>query len=207
MRILYIMSVCVVCVVFATPVSAFWGQGSVPKAANSMGEQLDKQIIARFESHEDGSQSASAARRDTRNRLTIMSTVAVDINNLQATCPLGRQMSEEVSRWLSSQGYRMQELRKGKDIFFEPKQGEMVLTRNTKLLATRTATAELILAGTYVISPDQVRFTMRLIETSGNQVLGIATATVPITEDVRGLLTTPGQGPSVVAPSISTKLQ
>lgn len=207
MRIFTLWAVCALLFASVMPAAAFWGDGSVPKAANSIGEQLDAQLLRRFENKEEGSSSGSQSRRETRSRFTVMSTVAVDINNLQATCPLGRQISEEISRWLSSQGYRMQEIRKGKDIYFQPKQGEMVLTRNTHLLASRTATAELILAGTYVISTEQVRITMRLMETNGHQVVGIGTATIPITNDVRALLTNATGGSGLVAPSISTKLQ
>lgn len=208
MRPILALAACVLFLFWGTPAPAFWGQGHIPKAADNIGEQLDKQLLARVHvSTITDTTGGTSSKQDIRGRFSVMSTVVVDINNLQVTCPMGRQMSEEVIRFLSSRGYRIQELRKGKEIFFQQKQGEMVLTRNTRLLASRTATAELILAGTYVISPNQVRFSMRLIETSGNQVVAVGTATVPITEDTHALLHNAGSGTGVVAPSISTKLQ
>lgn len=186
------------------------GTGSVPRAADSIAEQMDKQIMERFgEKSEDGSGALMSGdkKRELRDRLTIMATVPVDINNLEVSCALARQMSEEVSRWLVNAGYKVQELRKGKEIFFQPKQGEMILTRNTKLLATRTVSSEAVLTGTYVISPDQVRFSMRLIHTPSNGVLAMGTATVPISEDVRPLLVNTLGKPVKVTPSIGTELQ
>lgn len=185
-------------------------RGTVPTAADSMAEQMDKQILARFGHRGDGdlsTDSIGTQNRQVRERLNIMGTVPVNINNLEVSCALGRQMMEEVSRWFINAGYKVQELRKGRDIFFQQRQGEMVLTRDTRLLATRSVTSEAILAGTYVVSPDQVRFSLRLIHTPSNEVLAMGTATVPITPDVRPLLVDTAAGPVKVTPSVNTRLQ
>ena len=55
-------------------------------------------------------------------------------------------------------------------------------------LASRVGTSHAGLAGTYVVSADNVRFTMRLIHTTSNEVLAMGTATVPINDDVLPLL-------------------
>ena len=123
-----------------------------------------------------------------RARTIIMGTVAADLNDLNASCPLARQMTEEISRYLVSKGYRFQELRKGSYIRFHPETGELLLTRNVRQLASRVGTSHAVLAGTYVVSADNVRFTMRLIHTTSNEVLAMGTATVPINDDVLPLL-------------------
>ena len=162
---------------------------SVPSAADSIGKQIDKQMVQRYaaKTTDDGlSQSERESRM--RARTIIMGTVAADLNDLNASCPLARQMTEEISRYLVSKGYRFQELRKGSYIRFHPETGEVLLTRNVRQLASRVGTSHAVLAGTYVVSADNVRFTMRLIHTTSNEVLAMGTATVPINDDVLPLL-------------------
>ena len=186
--------------------------GSVPLAADSIAEQMDKQLIARYAPVPEstlsaGTESRNDVLRSVRGSITIMGTVPVNINNLEISCPLARQMTEEVSRWLVNAGYHFQELRKGKDIYFQKLQGEMLLTRDTKLLANRNVSSQAILVGTYVVSPDQVRFSMRLLHTPSNEVLAMGTATVPITSDVRPLLANTASGPVKIEPTVNTRLQ
>ena len=192
------------------------GSGNVPKAADSIAEQMDKQLLARYTPPKAQGQSLSDTmsgpsreeiNRSIRGSITIMGTVPVNINNLEMSCPLARQMTEEISRWLVNAGYHFQELRKGKDIYFEKQQGEMLLTRDTKLLASRSVVSQAILVGTYVVSPEQVRFSMRLLHTPSNEVLAQGTATVPITPDVPPLLVNTGSGPVKIEPSVNTRLQ
>lgn len=190
------------------------GRGNVPRAADSIAEQMDKQLMTRYGPTRSMGDMASLdgpsseqIERSLRGSITIMGTVPVNINNLEVSCPLARQMTEEMSRWLVNAGYHFQELRKGKEIFFQKYQGEMLLTRDTKLLATRNVVSQAILVGTYVVSPDQVRFSMRLIHTPSNEVLAMGTATVPITPDVRPLLANTASGPVKIEPSVNTQLQ
>ena len=78
--------------------------------------------------------------------------------------------------------------------------------RDVRQLASTSGTSQAILAGTYVTTSDQVRFSIRLIHTSSNEVLAMGTATVPITDDLRPLVreARPGDG---LAPSVRTRLQ
>ncbi len=80
-------------------------------------------------------------------------------------------MTEEISRWLVNAGYRYQELRKGSYIRFDRGTGELILTREVRKLTSTRGTGQAILAGTYVVSGEQVRFSMSLIHTTSNEVL------------------------------------
>lgn len=184
--------------------------GNVPKAANEVAEQMDKQIINRFKTGSGGSlstYSGDSDRRFTRQQITIISTVPVNLNNLNLSCAAARQMSEEVSRWFINAGYKLQEMRKGRDIFFDRSTGETLLTRDTAYLATLKATGDAVLVGTYVISPIQVRFSLRLLHVSSNEVMAMGTVTVPITDDLQPLLRETGLEEQKVMPSIGTKLR
>jgi hypothetical protein len=183
-------------------------RGTVPIAADNMAEAIDKQILGYFGVEQPGLFSKSEQKhhpRKIRKALSISCTVAVDLNNLESTSPVGRQISEEMARWFVQAGYRVKEIRKGRDVHINARSGEMVLTRDVRKLLSTNVTTEAVLAGTYIVSPDQVRFSMRLLHVPSNDILAMATATVPITHDLKPLLHDMKE--TRVTPSIGTKLK
>lgn len=179
---------------------------TVPRAADNIGEQLDEQLMARYASDDDSFFGRSDRQAAVRSKIMIMGTTPANLSNLQQANPLARQMTEEISRFLISRGYRYDELRKGKDIRFDVRDGEFILTRTVPKLATSTGIGQAILAGTYTVTSDQVRFNISLINTSNNEVLAKATATVPITPDILPLLSNTSMGGGTI-PSVYTRLQ
>lgn len=194
---------------FPLAAAAFLGFGAnVPSAADDIADQLDDQLMMRY-AQENNDLSTKEREKLARAHIMIMGTTPVSINNLERTCPLARQMMEEISTYLMDKGYRFQELRKGRDVRFDKKRGEFLLTRDVKKLLTVTPSSEAIMAGTYVITPKHVRFSIRLIHTPGNEVLAMGSASIPITDDLRPLLHEPfgNAGDGGLVPPISTRLQ
>ncbi|MDR1660795.1 MAG: hypothetical protein LBR94_10770 [Desulfovibrio sp.] len=189
---------------FPLAAAAFFETGTVPVAANSIADQLDSQLMTRYAGN-NPDMKKSERKALARSRISIMGTTAANINNFEETSPLGRQMTEEIARWLVDAGYRFTELRKGRHIRFN-KKGEFFLTRDLRKLAGTTGTAQAVLAGTYVVTPEQVRFSMRLIHINSNEVLAVGAATVPRTDDIEPLLEDmkPGSGST---PSVRTRLE
>jgi len=179
--------------------------GTVPAAATKIAEQLDEQLMMRF-----AGDNAEMSRKDrealARARIMIMGTTPADINDLDAASPLARQMTEEISHWLINAGYRFQELRKGRDIRFDKHKGEFILTRDVRRLASSSGTSQAVMVGTYIVTSAQVRFSIRLIHTSSNEVLAMGTATIPISDDLRPLVRERGAGDGLV-PTVRTRLQ
>lgn len=173
--------------------------GTIPSAADSIAKQMDEQLLARFGGDE--------GKEITRSRILIMGTTPANINNLDQAMPLARQMTEEISRWLVNAGYRYEEMRKGKDIRFDERTGEFILTRKVPRLEKDAGYGQAVLAGTYVMSGNQVRFSMSLISTQGNEVFAKGTATVPITPDIMPLLKQNQPAGSGKVPSVYTRLQ
>ena len=183
-------------------------RGTVTIAADDMAEAMDKQILGYFGVEQPGLFSKSEQKHHPlkiRKALSISCTVAVDLNNLESTSPVGRQISEEMARWFVQAGYRVREIRKGRDVHIDAKRGEMVLTRDVRKLLSTNVTTEAVLAGTYVVTPEQVRFSMRLLHVPSNDILAMATATVPITNDLKPLLHDMKE--TKVMPSIGTQLK
>lgn len=174
--------------------------GNVPDAAACIGKQLDKQLMKLY-----GSQASGISNSRARASIMIIGTTPANLNNLNQANALARQMTEEVSRWLMDRGYNYDEIRKGDAIRFEPRTGEFLLTREVSKLATRTGYGQAILVGTYVISGQDVRFTMSLICTNSNRVLAKANATIPITPDLKPLLVENYSGG--MKPTVYTRLR
>lgn len=160
--------------------------GNVPDAAAAIGKELDNQLMRRFTGNSASFNSSS--QKSARANIMIMGTTAANINNLEQASALARQMTEEISRWMVNRGYRYDEIRKGKAIRFDVRTGEFILTRRVPELASTIGQGQAVLAGTYVVSGDDVRFTYSLISTNGNEVLAKASGTIPITPDLKPLL-------------------
>lgn len=168
---------------------------SVPDAADAMAAAMDVQMARKL------GQEAPPAKG-----ISIMITTPVDLGDLEGANPLARQMAEEMARWFVQSGYRVQEIRKGRTILFQPETGELLLTRKTELLGTQNVSSVAILAGTYTITPKSVRFNMRLIHTPTNEVLAMGTATVPVSEELRPLLVDASRN-RTIQPSVGTSLR
>jgi len=197
-------------VILLMPMAAAAGmatRGTVTIAADDMAEAMDRQILGHYGVEPPGLLQFKEQKHhpyNIRKALSISCTVAVDLNTLESSSPVGRQISEEMARWFVQAGYRVREIRKGRDLYIDTKRGEMVLTRDVRKLLSTNVTTEAVLAGTYVVTPQQVRFSMRLLHAQTNDILAMATATVPITDDLKPLLHDMKE--SKVAPSIGTKL-
>ena len=169
--------------------AAFFG-GNVPSAADDITKQLDKQLMMRYAGRDPGMTKANR-EAVARAGIMILGTSPANINDLTDSSPLARQMMEEISRGLIEKGYRFKELRTGSYVRFDRDSGEFLLTRDVKKLESRTAKGQAVMAGTYVVTRDQVRFSIRLIHIPSNEVMAMGTATVPITDDIYPLLRDP----------------
>lgn len=189
-RILFyiIMAMCML-----LPFTASAGQGDVPKAAGIIAKRLDEQIMRRIGDYAGG-----------RSSVSIAITVPVFLGDFGSTSPLARQMAEEITSQLVQLGYDVDEIRKGNDIIMEPGRGEMILTRDINRLETRDVDSAAVLAGTYTVTSESVRFNIKLLHTPNNQVLAMATATVPVTTELMPLLADRSRRPPL--PSVMTRL-
>ena len=149
---------------------------TVPQVASAMGREMDRQLSKRF-GQTEGTKS-----------LSLCITTPMDINNLEASNTLARQMQEELARWFVQAGYPVLEIRKGRDLLFEPSTGEMLLTREERLLGNINVTSAAIVAGTYTVTPENVRFNVNIVRTANREVLAMSTLTVPMTPEVAALV-------------------
>lgn len=167
-------------------------QASVPQAAMNMVSEMNGQLAGEL--------------GDMINGLGVIITTPVNLNNLEQTSPLGRQLAEEMAYQLMRYGYRVQEIRKGSGLIFDPQQGEFLLTRDPEMLDATAAEAPVVVVGTYSITPRSVRVNMRFIHTPSNEVLAMSSATIPLNREVRAMTSDLAMERWGRIPSVSTRL-
>ncbi|MHC1788810.1 FlgO family outer membrane protein [Solidesulfovibrio sp.] len=164
-----------------------------PDVAMAMAADLDRQL---------GPRLGMGAVNNSRGLYWLVITTPADLNNLERASPLSRLMGQELYAAFVGMGYNVQEIRKASDIIFNRSQGEFVLTRDTKALATKRATATLVLAGTYSVTPAGVRFNLEVIDARNNNIIAAASRTLPMDATVGAMA---GVGATAfVAPTVST---
>lgn len=163
-----------------------------PEVAGQVVEELDGQLATRL----------GFGPTTTRGLQWVIVTTPTDINKMDSATPLARAFSEELARGLTAKGYYVQEIRKTSEVVFDKTQGEFMLTRDTKALATRRFQSTLIVTGTFVPSPYGVRFNVEVMDARNNDVLAKSSRTMPMSAPV-AYLQNSGDG-NQVSPSVVT---
>lgn len=172
---------------------------TIPQAASAAGREMDRQVVSRLGQAETPAKGVS-----------LCITTPMDNSDLTSSNALARQMQEEVARWFVQAGYTVIEIRKGADLLFEPSTGEMLLTREDRLLASRNVTSTAIVAGTYTVASDHVRFNIRMVRTRNREVLAMSSVTVPMNREIAALARSGGGagllGGTPISPTVVTLL-
>lgn len=167
-------------------------QPQYPEVAMALAGELDRQLVPRLGMY---------TRDNSRGLYWVVVTTPADLSDLSRASPLARLFGQELSTALVALGYNVQEIRKAGDLMVSKGQGEFALTRDAQALAVGRATATLVVAGTYVVTPGGVRFAVEVIDARNNNIVAAANHTLPMDATVGALA---GTGASFSAPTVST---
>lgn len=118
-------------------------------------------------------------------------TTVVDLDNLYTTTRFGRTLTEALSTSLFRHGFGVVEIRKSAEIFMRDNRGELMLTRDVKLLAKQQQAAA-ILTGTYSLTPTTVILNLKLLDAGSQQVLSVAGLELQRSRNINHLLVAGG---------------
>jgi len=95
-----------------------------------------------------------------------------NLDNLNEVEPLGRLLQERLSHALFELGFRILEIRLGDHIYFDPKVGELNLTRLKEKLKNKEDLANIksLILGTYIDAGDYVYVNSKFVELESNLV-------------------------------------
>lgn len=116
----------------------------------------------------------------------IVATVA-NIDQLEQSSTLGRLISEQVSSRLSQMGQQVVELKLRNGIYMKRNEGEFLLTREIKEVATAHR-AQAVVLGTYAESASYIHVSLKLVNPANSMILAAHDYVLPLDRQVRSML-------------------
>ncbi len=118
----------------------------------------------------------------------ILTTSIANIDDLESSSTFGRIVAEQIGSRISQYGYRVSEIKTGSSFLIRERSGEFILSREvSRLNAMQNAGS--VIAGTYAVGFDAIYVNVRLIRVSDSRVLAAHDFSIPVTMDVRRLIT------------------
>lgn len=116
----------------------------------------------------------------------IVATV-VNIDALERSSTLGRLISEQVAARFTLAGHRMIEMKFRNNVYMARDQGELMLTREIRDIASAHS-AQAVIVGTYAQSSDLVFVNLKVIQPESNVVLAVHDYALPLDSMTRSML-------------------
>lgn len=126
--------------------------------------------------------AATAGHQLDAERPILIATV-VDIDNLERSSTLGRFLSESVSARFTQNRYRMIEMKLQGSVYMRRGEGEMMLTRQVKEIATAHQ-AQAVVVGTYSRASAAVLVNLKVVQPDTNIVLAAQDYSIPMSRNV-----------------------
>ncbi len=116
----------------------------------------------------------------------IMATV-VNIDDIEKSSTLGRQISEHVASYCVQSGMNVVEMKFRENIYIKQNEGELMLTREIGKLA-RSHSANAVIVGTYAVADSVIYVTLKMVDPNTNVVMSAADYTLPLNYDTTEML-------------------
>ena len=117
----------------------------------------------------------------------VLVATLVSVDQLGESSRLGRTITEQISGRLVQRGVLVIEPRMRASLAMSPAQGELLLSREVREVS-RSHEAQAVLVGTYAVSVRSVYVSLKLVHPVGNVVVAAVDYTLPMSDNVRGLL-------------------
>ncbi len=120
------------------------------------------------------------------NRRLLLTTV-VNIDDFYQTSRFGRTLTDALAGRLFRNGFGIVEIRKASHLMVREGSGELMLTRDTTLMAEEQ-NIEAVVVGTYSLTPNSVIVSLRMIEPETREVLSVADMEIQRSGNINHLL-------------------
>ena len=120
-------------------------------------------------------------------RRSVLVATLVNVDRLDESSRLGRIFSEQIAGRLVQRGVLVTELKLRDSVSLQPRQGEMLLSRELSEVSQQHD-AQAVVVGTYAVSAQTLYVSLKLVSPVGNTVVAASDYTLPMDENVRSLL-------------------
>ena len=143
-----------------------------------------------------------ASSQDAINKLTaavspqatgtgpVLVATVVNVNNMAASSPLGRTLSEQFATNMAMTGIDVKEVKLRGTVFVREGAGELLLSREVRDIA-RTHNATMVLVGTYSAAASVTYISLKLVRTEDGYIFRGHDYALPNDRDVQRLLQAP----------------
>lgn len=111
----------------------------------------------------------------------------VNIDQLEQSSTLGRLISEQVASRMTQLGYGVLELKVRNGIYMKRNEGELLLTREIKEVAT-THNAQAVIVGTYAESSTLIYVNLKIVNPATSVVLAAYDYALPLDKQIQSLI-------------------
>jgi len=133
--------------------------------------------------------TASVAPQSTGTGPVLVATV-VNVNNMGASSPLGRTLSEIYANQMAARGFHVKEVKLRTDLYVREGTGELLLSREMRDIA-RSQNASMVLVGTFSPAANFTYVSLKLVRTEDSRILSGYNYALPNDRDVTRLLNAP----------------
>jgi TolB-like protein len=114
-------------------------------------------------------------------------TSVVNLDDLYETSGFGRTLTESLATRLFHHGFGIVEVRKSTELLIKNNTGELMLTRDARLIATEYPAAAVVV-GTYSLTPKTVIVNVRLLDCVTQEIVSVAGIEIQRTQSINALL-------------------
>lgn len=111
----------------------------------------------------------------------------VNIDKLEQSSTFGRLLSEQLASRITQLGHNVVELKVRNGVFMKRNEGEFLLTREIKEVATAHK-AQAVVVGTYAEASDFVYVNLKVVNPASNLILAAYDYSLPMNKEIRRLV-------------------
>lgn len=111
----------------------------------------------------------------------------VNIDKLEQSSTFGRLISEQIASRVTQLGHNVVELKVRNSVFMKRNEGEFLLTREIKEVASAHK-AQAVIVGTYAESSDFVYVNLKVVNPANNMILAAYDYALPMNKEIRRMV-------------------
>lgn len=125
--------------------------------------------------------------RQLDNRIPLIVSTIVNIDELTESSRLGRTISEQIGSRLTNIGIQVVELKLRSNIFVKRSEGELMLSREVSEVM-KNHRAQAVIVGTYSVANNFVYINLKIVSNFDNVVIAAYDYILPVDRNVSSLL-------------------
>lgn len=161
-------------------------ESTYEQASNNSFNAVNYNAVGELMKRYQGPASASNVSGSGSGAPFIVTTL-VNIDQLEQSSTLGRLISEQVTSRMAQMGFGVVELKVRNGVYMKRNEGEFLLTREIKEVASAHK-AQAVIVGTYAESSSLIYVSLKLVNPASSMILAAHDYALPLDRQIRSML-------------------